>query len=131
MSGISLFVGADCAIQIQVKDQNGNPINLSNNVTGVTGIIIFLRDTNRNVFARFSSNAASGYGTIDNSSGASGILNFYCTRDKTQNIKTGDLLMELAVIRTDPNFPNGRKDVITDAVIGTIYPSITNTVTIP
>lgn len=125
---IKVFKGQDCNVQIELRDSDGNLIDATPFKIGV-----FVKHSNGTLIAKFSKNAGVGFGTIDISNEATGIITIKLLSTHTNAAAEGKLFQETKFQLADAaSTDDGVLDLISaPAYCCTIVKSESGTVTLP
>lgn len=129
MTTLNIPKGADHTLTINLVDENNNVLN----GTTFNKIVVFVKHANGTEIAKFSKNSAAGYGPMDISNIATGVLSVKLLTAHTNGQPDGKLFYEVHAQSPDSS-------LLDDSVLDLISPisylcnivdSMTGTLTLP
>lgn len=125
---VKVYKLEDKTIEIELLDENGDAIDLT---TGFDNIVVFLRNADKTIMAKFSLTTTAGWGAITLSGTETGVLSFLVDSDTTKLATVGKKEVEVLLQKTDGAVPDGSYDTIMKQYILTLEESTSSTVTLP
>lgn len=102
--------GEDKIVVITLTDENGDPIDPSSFV----GLVVEVYEQLGQPIAKYSLNAASGYGTINNINSGAGTFEINLKRSIIKKYLRKKLLAEVKSVESNADFEDGEFHTISD-----------------
>lgn len=119
--------GSDRQINFTLTYSNGNPIHLSNDISGLMVVLYTKQGQTRTTVEQYSKNAVSGFNNNDLVivTAASGIFYVRLQAEKTRTARVGPLYVEIKAKFDSVDYSsNDFHDIVTDLEIAQIRDSI-------